>query len=169
MNNNVEIARPVFKGLSWCNEQHYSFFIPIDWQRVERPDGQEGIIYIPTFDDAQTFYAVQVEDIGTAVTSEDIPDLEQGFLNSIRQQTGYHIEAQTHSAVGQLVELEGKFTFLEGTERRKRWVRILYHESRQVTFIAQGRTEQIYHYWLPMFYEAMMTLKVHSAKPTLLE
>jgi hypothetical protein len=167
MNNNIEIPRPVFKGLSWCNEQYYSFFVPIDWRRVERSDGKEGIIYVPTRDDSHTFYAVQIDNLGTPVTSEDIPDLVQGLLNGIHQQNDSRIETQTHSTVGKLVELEARFTFLEGTERRKRWVRVLYHENRQVTFIAQGSTEQVFHYWLPMFYEAMMTLKVHSTKPTI--
>ena len=113
-----------------------------------------------------TFYAVQVDDLGTQVTAEDLPDLETGLLDGINQLAESQIESHSTSSVGTLVELEAKYTYLEDGLRRKRWVRMLYHETRQIIFIAQGKTEQIYHYWLPMFNEAMMTLKVHSVRPT---
>jgi hypothetical protein len=157
--------KPIFKGLSWCHEQYFSFFVPIDWQRTERPDGKQGVIYVPAYDDAHTFYAVQVDDLGTQVTAEDVPDLETGLLSGINQLTESQIESYGTSSVGTLIQLEAKYTYLEDGLRRKRWVRMLYHETRQIIFIAQGKTEPIYHYWLPMFNEAMMTLKVHSTKP----
>ena len=166
MKNNPENSTPIFKGLSWCHEQYYSFFIPIDWTQVERPDGKQGVIYVPTADDAHTFYAVQVDDLGTPVTAEDLPDLVTGLLDGINQLTESQIKSHSNSSVGALVELEAKYTYLEDGLRRKRWVRMLYHETRQIIFIAQGSTEQVYHYWLPMFNEAMMTLKVHSVRPT---
>jgi hypothetical protein len=166
MISNTESSRPVFKGLSWCHEQYYSFFVPIDWQRVERSDGKQGIIYVPVHEDAHTFFAVQVDDLGTQVTPEDVQDLMVGLLSGINQLTDSQIETHTSSSVGTLVELEAKYTYLEDGLRRKRWIRVLYHETRQVTFIAQGKTEQLYHSWLPMFNEAMMTLKVHNTRPT---
>lgn len=165
MSNNIETSRPVFKGLAWCHEQFYSFFVPNDWRRTERIDGKQGVIYVPESADPHTYFAVQVDDLGTLITPDDVDDLESGLLEGIRQQTSSQIEFHTHSMGGSLVQLEAKYTFLDGADRRKRWMRVLYHESRQVTFIAQGKTEQDYHYWLPMFNEAMMTLKVHSHKP----
>ena len=167
MKDNPENPRPRFKGLSWCHEQYFSFYIPIDWQRVERPDGKLGVIYIPTSEDADTFYAVQVDDLGTPVSAEDLPDLETGLLDGIHQLSEWRIESHSTSNVGRLVELEAKYTYLEDGLRRKRWVRMLYQETRQIIFIAQGKTEQVYHYWLPMFNEAMMTLKVHNVRPTI--
>jgi len=166
MNTNTENLKPIFKGLSWCHEEYYLFFIPTDWQRVERTDRKQGVIYVPTHHDAQTFYAVHVDELSTKVTLEDVPDIETGLLNGIHENNLSQIETYTHSSIGNLVQLEAKYTFVEGDERRKRWVRVLYHETRQITFIAQGKTEEIYHYWLPMFNEAMMTLKVHSTKPS---
>ncbi len=165
MKDNPQNSRPRFRGLSWCHEQYFSFFIPIDWQRIERPDGKVGVIYIPPGDDADTFYAVQVDDLGTQVTEEDLPDLETGLLNGISQLPASQIETRSTSRTGQLVELEAKYTYLENGFRRKRWVRMLYHDTRQIIFIAQGKSEAVYQYWLPMFNEAMMTLKVHSTKP----
>jgi len=160
-------STPTFTGLTWCHEQYFSFFIPIDWRKVDRPDGKQGVIYAPDQNDAHTLFAVQVDDLGTEVTSADLPYLLEGFLGGIRQLPESQIENRTDSAVATLVELEAKYTFLEEGQRRKRWVRVLYHRSRQVTFTAQGGTEKTYHYWLPMFNEAMMTLKVHSTRPTI--
>lgn len=164
--NNTENSTPIFKGLSWHHEQYFSFFIPNDWKKIERSDGKQGIIYVPTLDDADTFYAVHVDDLGMKVTEDDIPDLVTGLVDGINSLTESQIESQTSSSTGTLTELVVKYTFLEDGLRRKRWVRVLYHDTRQITFIAQGKTEQTYHYWLPMFNEAMMTLKVHSVKPS---
>ncbi|MEZ4668301.1 MAG: hypothetical protein R3E39_10335 [Anaerolineae bacterium] len=166
MSSNTENSTPIFKGLSWCHEQYYSFFVPIDWKRTERMDSKEGTIYLPTPDDAHTYFAVQVDDLGMEVTEADIPDLVAGLSEGIHNLAEYQIESQTSSTTGSLNEMEAKYTFVEDGKRRKRWVRVLYHNTRQITFIAQGQTEQIYHYWLPMFNEAMMTLKVHSIRPT---
>ncbi|MCK6579347.1 MAG: hypothetical protein L6Q98_14745 [Anaerolineae bacterium] len=166
MSSDAGTSKPVFKGLAWCHEQYFSFFVPIDWQCIDRPDGKQGVIYLPDGRDEHTYLAVQVDDLGTQVTSEDMPDLVAGLLEGIGQRTESLVDSHTSAATGSLVQMEAKYTFLEGSERRRRWVRVLYHETRQITFLAQGSAEQIYRYWLPMFNEAMMTLKVHSTKPT---
>lgn len=167
MSKNSGSPRPVFKGLAWCHEQYYSFYVPIDWQRVEREDNKQGIIYLPDPNDPHTYFAVQVDDLGTHIAQSDVPDLMTGLLDGISHRAESHVDFHDQHSVGKLVTLEAKYSFREADERRKRWVRILYHESRQVTFIAQGKTEQDYQYWLPMFNEAMMTLKVHNTKPTI--
>ena len=167
MSDKIKDTKPVFRGLSWYREQYFSFYIPTDWQKVAWPDERVGIIYVPTPGDDHTLFAVQVVDIGTKVTADDLPYLSMGFLDGIKQLPNRKIEFKDESVTGSLVQLEAKYTFLEHGQQRKRWVRVLYHETRQITATAQGKTEETYHYWLPMFFETMMTLKVHSIKPTI--
>lgn len=169
MSKKSKDSRPVFTGLTWYREQYFSFYIPIDWQKTEWPDEKQGIIHVPSQPDGHTLFAVEVNDLGTTVTPDDMPYLLQGLLDGIKQLPQGKIESKKETVSGNLIQLEAKYTFLEDGETRKRWVRILYHETRQVSITAQGKTVEAYHYWLPMFFEAMMTFKVHRSKPGLPE
>ena len=165
MSDDNNPKKPVFKGLTWHREQYFSFFIPMDWQKVNWQDERQGILYIPTTEDAHSLFAVEVKDLGTTVTADDLPYLEMGFLDAIKALPESKIESKKTNVTGKLVQLEAKYSYLEDGEMRKRWVRVLYHGTRQVTVTAQGATIEKYHYWLPMFNEAMMTIKVHSTMP----
>ena len=158
--------RPIFKGLRWYREQYFSFFIPIDWHRFSWQDNRQGVLYGPSAEDAHTILAVDVTDLGFSVTADDLDDLFDGFLTGIQQLPGVEIESSKKQVVGDLIVLEAKYTFTEDGMTRKRWVRVLYHDTRQIAFTAQGATPDAYGYWLPMFFEAMMTARVHSTMPT---
>ncbi|MFC1959260.1 hypothetical protein ACFLYO_00990 [Chloroflexota bacterium] len=157
---------PAFKGLRWYCEQYFSFFIPIDWSRFNWQDDRQGVLFGPSAEDAHTIFAVDLTDLGFSVSVDDLDDLYDGFLTSIQQLSEVEIELCEKQVVGALISLEAKYTFIEDEMTRKRWVRVLYHGTRQVVFTAQGTTPEVYDYWLPMFFEAMMTAKVHSTKPT---
>ncbi len=167
MSENTKDSRPSFKGLTWYREQYFSFFIPIDWHKIDWQDGRQGIIFVPPQNaDEHTLYAVEVSDLGTEVTSDDLHYISMGFLNGIKQLPEAKIESKKESVVNKLIQLEAKYTYLEAGETRKRWVRLFYHGTRQIAVTAQGKTVEAYDYWLPMFNEAMMTVKVHNSKPS---
>lgn len=168
MSKGKDDSKPIFTGLNWYREQYFSFYIPIDWQKVEWPDDRQGILFVPPPEDGHTVFAVELKDLETKVTVDDLPYLSMGFLNGIKQLPEGKIESKNEEVNGKIIQLEAKYTFLEDGQTRKRWVRVLYHETRQITFTAQGKDVESYHYWLPMFFEAMMTLNVHSRKPELL-
>jgi hypothetical protein len=165
MSKKTKDTTPAFKGLTWYREQYFSFYIPIDWHKVEWQDKRQGIIFVPKPEDVYTLFAVEVNDLGTTVTTDDLPYLMTGFLDGIKQLPERKIELKKESVVGKLMQLEAKYTFLEDGQTRKRWVRVLYDKTRQITVTAQGATVEDYDYWLPMFFEAMMTVMVHSTKP----
>jgi len=165
MNNETKKGKPSFKGLNWYREQYFSFFIPIDWNKIKWHDDRQGIICSPPAEDNHTLFAVEVNDLGTTVTSDDLPYLSKGFLDGIKSLPEGKIESKKEAVTGKLVQLEAKYTFLEEGQTRKRWVRVLYHATRQVTVTAQGATVEAYNYWLPMFNEAMMTINVHNTAP----
>lgn len=156
--------RPAFRGLHWQKHEHFSFMRPIDWHEFEWLDEREGVLFGPTPDDNATLFTVDVKDIGIDLAPEDLEDLEGGFLAGIEQLPESHIEWRDTWVVGSLMGLEAKYTFRENDAIRKRWVRVLYQDTRQIVVTAQGASVEAFHYWLPMFNEQMMTFKVHSGR-----
>jgi len=165
MSNEIKKSTPSFKGLNWYREQYFSLFIPIDWHKINWPDDRQGILFTPTQDDNHTVLAIEINDLGTTLTSDDLPYLSKGFLDGIKNLPERKIESKKENVTGKLLQLEAKYSFLEDGQTRKRWVRVLYQDTRQITITAQGATLELYDYWLPMFNEAMMTINVHNTMP----
>ncbi len=156
---------PAIKGLTWHRDRYYSFFAPMDWHRFVWPDEQYGEIYGPDPDDPSTVFGVVLQDLGTAPTPDDLDVLAEGFFETIESLPEVTIESRSQEVIGGLLLLETKYTCREGGDIHKRWVRVYYHETRQITMLAQGSTPETYDYWLPMFFESMMTARVHNTKP----
>ena len=165
MSDSATQQRPSFKGLSWHRDQYYSFFIPLDWHKFEWNDNRNGVIYGPDSADPQTVFAVEVTDAGLKFTPDDLDALAEGFFTGIEDLPDVKIETRNQRVVAALLTLEAKYTYRDQEMIRKRWTRVLYHQTRQVAMTAQGATPEKYDYWLPMFFEAMMTAKVHNTRP----
>jgi hypothetical protein len=166
MANKAQKHYPAITGLAWHRHQYYSFFTPIDWHRFAWPDDSPGEIYGPDQDDPLTVFAVALQDLGTPVVAGDLEIVAEGFFEAIEQLPEAHVEERGQKVAGKLLELEAKYTFLDQGQTRKCWVRVFYHETRQITMTAQGATPEKYDYWLPMFFQAMMTARVHKEKPS---
>ena len=158
--------RPVFRGLSWHRHDNYSFFIPLDWHEFTWDDGREGVVFGPDPDDDQTIFAAQFVDLGLDIRAEDEEAIAEGFFGAIESLPGADIESREQEVLyGPRIHLQARFCFDDGGQTRKRWVRGLYRHQFQVLLTAQGATPEKFHYWLPMFFEAMMTAGVHLQKP----
>jgi len=157
---------PSAKGLLWYRDQYYSFFVPNHWHQFHWADGREGVIYGPDPADPLTVFAVDIQDLGTPITGDDLDILAEGFFETIERLPGSAIEHRQQKATGRLLELEAKYRFEEEGATRKRWARVFYSQTRQIAMTAQGATPEKYDYWLPWFFEAMMTAKIHNEKPT---
>lgn len=158
--------RPVFRGLKWHRHENFSFFIPIDWNEFSWNDGREGVVYGPDAEDDQTLFAAQVVDLGFAITKDDEQAVAEGFFGAIQALPAVEIEEREQEVLyGPRIHLQARYCFNDGDRRRKRWVRGLYRHNFQVLLTAQGATPQKFQYWLPMFFEAMMTAGVHHTKP----
>jgi hypothetical protein len=158
---------PPIQGLLWHRDEYFSFFIPIGWQRSDWNDGRIGVLYYPVSEDPQTVFAVELKDLGTAISPEDLDRLDVEFVDGIEQLPEGEIELQDKAVVGEQMQLEYKYTFREGCVMRRRWVRVFYLGTRETTMMAQGSTLDLYDYWLPWFFEAMATAQVHDQKPNL--
>ncbi|MFZ0543914.1 MAG: hypothetical protein WAM60_00655 [Candidatus Promineifilaceae bacterium] len=164
MSAKVPKKSPAIKGLLWHRDQYYSFFIPNNWYKLSWSDDRQGVIYAPDASDPLTVFAVSLTDLGTPVTEDDLDALAEGFFETIEQLPESHIELREQKVAGKMLELQAKYTSQENGETLKRWVRVFYHEKRQIAMTAQGVPEK-YDYWLPWFFEAMMTANVHRNKP----
>ena len=94
MNDKKKQKRPTFKGLAWHREQYFSFFIPTDWHKVDWQDERQGILYIPDREDAHTLFAVEVKDLGTTLSPDDLPYLSKGFFDAVKALPERKIESK---------------------------------------------------------------------------
>lgn len=156
---------PGVRGLAWHRSQHYSFFLPIDWHRFALSENQSGAILGPDKNDPLTLFAVTATDLGTEITDDDLDIVAEGFFESVAQLPECSIEMQSQKARFNRIELEAKYTFHDQETIIKRWVRVFYLGTHQIVFAAQGATLEKYDYWVPWFFEAMMTAKVHTSAP----
>jgi hypothetical protein len=158
---------PAVHGLIWHRDRYYSFFIPNNWFKLDWSDDREGVIYAPDPRDPYTVFAVSLKDLGITVTADDLDILAEGFFESIEALAEADIEYSNQRATDRLLELEAKYTFCEQGEIRKRWVRVFFRGRHQIVMTAQGAAPEKYDYWLPYFFEAMMTAQIHNKKAKL--
>lgn len=151
-------------GLLWHRDDYCSFYIPYDWHKLPWPDGREGVIYGPDLADPKTVFAVEVKKLATAVATDDLDILAESYFETIQQLPEVDIHFTDQRSIGDLLELEAKYTFREQGAIRKRWTRMFYHGKRQIVMISQGASLDKYAYWLPLFFEAMMTANIHGTK-----
>jgi hypothetical protein len=141
----------------------FSFFHPDDWHQFNWLDGRRGVLYGPVFNDNSTIFAVAVQELGIRVNARDMKDLHMGFIAGIGRLANSQIEWQNQWQSGDQIGMEAKYTFSEEGETRKRWVRVLYQDSRQITLTAQAASLAEFDAWLPLFHQSMMTFRVHVA------
>jgi hypothetical protein len=141
-------------------EAGFALWLPTGWHRTDMKKGHLGAIFSPYPNDINTSFAAEARKLKYAVKSEDLPVLIEGFEQGLKALPGVEIESTTYTPTSTLVTLEARYTFLEGDSRRKRWVRNIYWGNGQLVFIAQGSTEEEFEYWLPMFFNTMMTFEL---------
>ncbi len=153
---------PIYQGVrKYVDvEAGYALWIPSDWHRFEMTNGHHGAIYSPYPDSFDTSFSAQKNILDYKVTEDDVPLLREGFDAGLASLPGIEIESQDEIVTSTLITLEARFTFLEGEARRKRWVRNVYWGEGQLLLIAQGATPEEFQYWLPMFYNTMMTIEL---------
>ncbi len=164
------------KGLTLYKDAYlgFSFFRPSSWYQFSWLDRRRGVLFGPIENDSSTLFAVAVQELGTRVAESDLPDLHIGFIAGIGRLTDCKVEWQDQWKHGDLIGMEARYTFKEEGIVRKRWVRVLYHDTRQITLTAQGATAAEYEQWLPLLHEQMNTFRVdatplykkRAAKPT---
>ncbi len=155
-------GHPVYTGMKMYPDIRggYSVWLPSDWYEIKLKPRQVGMLFSPYPDDLNTSFLFLKKKLKYSVTPEDVPTLREGFMKGIQDLPGVEIESTDESLSSSINFFEARFTFLEGENRRKRWVRNLYWAEAQLILIAQGRTPEDFEYWLPMFFNTMMTVQI---------
>ncbi len=153
---------PIYTGLKKHLEKEagYAIWVPSDWTRFDMTEDHWGVIYSPYTDRYDTCFMAERFRLKFSVTEADVSLLADAFQEGIMALDGVDVEEVKSEGRKDVVILEAKFTFLENGQRRKRWVRNLYWGNGQLLFIAQGETVEDFDYWLPMFFNTMMTFEL---------
>lgn len=153
--------RPFYTGMTLhpCEKGGFSLWVPSDWYKYDLQEGHVGMLFSPYPDDINTSLMAEKHQMKVKVKEDDAPILREGFLDGINALPGVEIESQSESISDTLTIFEARYTFLEGDARRKRWVKVVFWGRAQLLLVAQGRTIEDFEYWLPMFYNTMMTVK----------
>lgn len=138
----------------------YSIWIPGDWHQIKMKKGHQGFVFSPYPNDINTSVVAEKHKLKFKVTDEDWDILRKGFTDGIQALPGVEIESQNEHITSSISFLEARFTFLEGDQRRKRWVRNIYWGDGQLVLVAQGKTVEDFEYWLPMFYNILTTVQI---------
>jgi hypothetical protein len=136
----------------------FSMVYPEPWHVYELRD-REGRMFSERPNDFGTCLSVEITELPTQVTAEDLPTLRQGFIKGLRSAPGSRILRKDDYDVGWAIGLEAVQLFDERDERRKRWVRVLYKGEHQYRLVAQGRTAEEFDRWLSDFKPAMTAFR----------
>ena len=152
---------PVYTGMRLHpHEGGFAVWLPSDWHKRELKPRHEGMLFSPYPDDINTCVLVEKKKLKVKVKPEDADVLREGFKQGLMALPGVEIES-TDEALSETIQVfDARFTFLEGEERRKRWVRNIYWGEAQLILIAQGRTPEDFDYWLPLFYNTITTTQI---------
>jgi hypothetical protein len=154
-------GNPLYTGVTKHLDKPAGFALwyPTDWTRYDMGDGHHGVIVCPKSGDMNTYLSAEKTQLKYKVQLTDVPTLREGFQAGLQAMPGIEIESQDEAITKLFKIFEARFTFLEGDVRRKRWVRLGYWSDGLLTLIAQGETPEEFDYWLPMFFNTMMTLE----------
>ncbi len=163
MAENIEHqGNPKYTGMFMYVDPELAFgiWLPTGWTKFDMKKGHHGVIFSPYPDHFDTSFTAEFHRLKFSVTNDDLPLLQEAFEEGIKSLPGVEVDEFIYTPTATLITLEAKFSFLEGENRRKRWVRNIYWGNGQLVFIAQGATVKEYEYWLPMFFNTMVTFQV---------
>jgi hypothetical protein len=148
----------VYESARWG----YEWRVPDVWyERALDVEDGEGVLFAPDPEDLSTFLSIELRDLGTEVTVEDLPNLKWGFLRGLRSVTGSRLLHTDSFASEFSIGVEAIQTYAAADEggdvRRKRWIRLLYKDSRQARLIAQGATIREFDRLQPLFAPCVTT------------
>jgi hypothetical protein len=158
----AKLKGPVYTGMTLHPSEKggFAIWLPSDWHKTELKPKHVGMLFSPYADDINTCLLAEKHKLKVKVKPGDVDILREGFMEGLMALPGIEIESKEESLSDTIQVFDVRYTFLEGEERRKRWMRSIYWGNAQLVLIAQGRTVEDFEYWLPMFYNSMTTTQV---------
>jgi len=149
----IRLTRPDLMALKIHKaERGFAFLYPEAWRRFTFDAGSgPGVLFAEKPEDFGTHVSLEVRELPTPVTAEDLPELEKGFLAGLRKVPKSKLLSHTRFEVEPMVGIEAQQTFEEDGKRRRRWVRLLYAGRFQARLVAQAADEAAWETWRVKF------------------
>ena len=128
-------GHPAYTGITKHidKEGGYSVWLPSDWHETQLKRNHRGFLFSPYADDINTSILVEKHKLKIHVKPEDVDILRDAFHKDIQSLPGVEIES-FEGSLSILINLsDSRFNFLEGDNRRKRWVRNIYWGERSIS------------------------------------
>jgi hypothetical protein len=156
------LGRPAFTGVKCHPDEKggYAVWIPSDWYQLKLKRNIHGFLFSPYPDDLNTSILIEKIKLKYKTTEKDMLFLRDSFKEGVLAIPEAEIEFWDESFSKTVNVFDARFTFLDGEARRKRWVRNVYWGEGQLIMVAQGKDVETFDYWLPMFYNIMVTTEV---------
>jgi hypothetical protein len=153
---------PVYRGMKkyFRPDGGFAIWLPSDWRQIDMTEDHMGAIFTPYEDHYDTCIAVEKHILPYKVVRGDISTLRKGMEEGLQSLPEIEIEMLKDEVTSTLIFLDTKYSFLENGLRRKRWLRNIYWGEAQLVLLAQGMTVEDYDYWMPMFFNCLMTPEV---------
>ena len=151
---------PVYSGLRLYArpDEGYGIWLPTGWRQIEMTGDHNGAVFTPYPDHNNTCIAVEKRILPIQVVRGDVPVLRKGLEDGLKTLPGLEVESIEETLTETFIYFDAKFTFLEEGQRRKRWLRNIYWNEAQLVVLAQGQTVEEYEFYMPVFFNTMMTI-----------
>jgi hypothetical protein len=149
----IRLTRPDLMSLKVHRDEHgFAFLYPEAWHRFTFDAGNgAGVLFAQSPDDFGTHVSIEVNELPTQVTADDLPELEAAFLAGLRKVPKSRVASHSTFDAGALVGVEATQTFEEDGRRRKRWVRLVYLDKWQARLVAQASDADAFERWRVKF------------------
>jgi hypothetical protein len=138
----------------------YALWLPSGWHWFEMGPGHNGMIFSPYPALPAAAFSVEKAILPYKVSNKDLPILREGFQKGLANLPNLVIETLDEVVEEKILALDARLTFMDQGQTKKRWIRVIYAGEAQLTLIAEGAPPQEFEYWLPMFYNTMMTMTI---------
>ena len=148
----ARLKMPELMSMKIHKERGFAFLYPEAWHRFTFDAGSgPGVLFAEQANDFGTHVSLEVQDLATPVTADDLPELEKGFLAGLRKVPKSKLLSHTRFEISPMVGLEAHQSFDEVGLRRRRWVRLLYAGRLQARLVAQAADEATWETWRVKF------------------
>jgi hypothetical protein len=137
-------GQPAFTGVALHNDKQggFSIWVASDWYEIKLKRNHRGFLFSPYPDDINTSILIEKKKLKIQITLQDTDLIRESFHADIRALPGVEVEFLDEKLTETIIVFDARFTFMEGENRRKRWVRNIYWGDGQLVVIAQGRTPE---------------------------
>lgn len=144
---------PTFIGATLYNDPAhlFSFWYPSDWHIMKVGDSGHQVIIAPGSGSLSTSFSMEVHDLESPSQPDDMEIMHDAIVTGLSQLKNCQVSEQNSFRETHRYGYEFSYTFEHEGETRKRRAILYYRDRWQYSLVCQGRTPQVFDYWLPVW------------------